>query len=264
MKKINTHTSSKFHEWRINLTENLKKTGKIPNYIIQDFDTIFHKEDKILAFIEIKRSFIELDKWKPFKADINNYRALFYLSKKIGCELWVLYKKKGESVIDKGMSLFKINSINEEIIYEKEIISFEKLKLIMGDYGIHEVIMEPLSYKDDFLEKDENNIYYILNKFYPESFYLDKSNNWSMIISNTKDYSPIVMYVEKIIEDKSELLNISFKSNLIYKISKKLNIPFLIIAYKSNFEKIYLLKEKEIKEYNLDEFEEIYSKFLLN
>ena len=267
MKKINTHTSSKFHKWRINLSNKLSKKGLNPNYIIQDFDTLCINDGKILAYVEIKRSFYNLIKWYPFKADYNNYKALFELSKKTNSQLWVFYKQKNANILKQGLSIFLMNDVsNFKFDFEKKIFSFKEFNefLLSHDIGSSEFKVE--SYKDSYLEKDEENIYFILSKYFKNNFYFDNNNTWSMIISDTIKYLPKLLYIEIIIDDVDAFDFKDFKDNMIYQLSKKLNVPFWIIGYLKEFDKIYLLNKDGMgfkTVYNMNDFETIYIPYLM-
>ncbi|MBA7607781.1 hypothetical protein ES703_14948 [subsurface metagenome] len=95
-KKVNIYTSNEFHDWqRANLPR---------NFVLQDIDTWAlvwadsSKDVEPFAIVELKRSFIEPNAWRPFKADMPNYVALKKLADKAGLPLWIIYFKKSSTI----------------------------------------------------------------------------------------------------------------------------------------------------------------------
>ena len=68
-KQVNEATSSTFHDWQRSFL-----SGKLT---LTDVDVIAYNNNyEILGIFELKRSFAELDKWKPYAADYANFRLL--------------------------------------------------------------------------------------------------------------------------------------------------------------------------------------------
>lgn len=130
VKELNRHTSNEFHDWQ---RKNLP--GK---FIIQDIDTWpivvsnSEKDYEPLCLIELKRSFIDIEKWKPWKSDLPNYLSLYRLSVKARIPLIVLYFKKGEEIKGESkIAIFKINYVKKEepwISFERRVVSANKFK----------------------------------------------------------------------------------------------------------------------------------------
>jgi len=126
VKPVNVRTSNEFHDWQ---------RRNIPGrFVIQDLDTwvlaISDSADgyEPLALIELKRSSIPPQEWKPFKDDLPNYMALYRLSEKAELPLWIIYFTKEF----KHIALFRVLSVNSSssnwISYEKTVLTPEEFK----------------------------------------------------------------------------------------------------------------------------------------
>ena len=130
VKNVNRYTSNEFHDWQ---RENLP--GR---FVIQDIDTWTivvsdsEKDYAPLFMVELKRSYIGVNSWKPFEADKPNYLALFKLSEKSKLDLLVIYFKKGQTIMDETkIAIFKILNVNDSmnwITYKKKIITAMEFK----------------------------------------------------------------------------------------------------------------------------------------
>jgi hypothetical protein len=68
-KQVNSATSSTFHDWQRSFL-----SGKLT---VTDIDLIVYNEAfEILKIFELKRSFYELNVWKPYSADFRNFQLL--------------------------------------------------------------------------------------------------------------------------------------------------------------------------------------------
>jgi hypothetical protein len=106
-KAINDASSSAYHKWQ---RENL---GSIT---VSDIDLFRKSSDRTSGeIIELKRSYIQLEKWTPFSADFANFNLLLAISKKCGLELTIAYnlREKNPFRDDASMlSIFKYNKID--------------------------------------------------------------------------------------------------------------------------------------------------------
>lgn len=66
-KSVNQYTSSSYHEWQRN------HLGKIT---VSDFDLIKNNNGKVQEIIELKRSKVPLNIWKPYENDYSNFALL--------------------------------------------------------------------------------------------------------------------------------------------------------------------------------------------
>lgn len=66
-KAVNQYVSSPYHDWQ---RQNL---GRIT---VSDFDLIKYRNNQVQQIIELKRSKLAIDQWKPFSADYPNFALL--------------------------------------------------------------------------------------------------------------------------------------------------------------------------------------------
>lgn len=74
-KRKNDSLSSAFHIWQ----RECLRIG-----IFADIDLIRMHDNKVVELIELKRSYIDFDKWNPFNADINNFAILSNFCNSLG------------------------------------------------------------------------------------------------------------------------------------------------------------------------------------
>lgn len=99
-KKINKNSSSKYHDWQ---RDNLGK-----DTVVSDVDLLRTNNGEITEIIELKRSFIDIDKWKPFTADYSNFNLVghAFVSQKI--PFTIAYNKFTKTPYNDDTSKIKI------------------------------------------------------------------------------------------------------------------------------------------------------------
>lgn len=137
-KAKNKRTAGGFHDWsRANLPEQFKK---------QDLDIVVTSDGvKPQYLIELKRSYIDLDGWTPFKDDLRNY--VLQVKSATGADTvpLIAYQNKETINDDSKMTLFKINKVNPDASgsnwistdRENSITAAEfKQRLLKGNLGL--------------------------------------------------------------------------------------------------------------------------------
>lgn len=106
-KAKNKQTAGGFHDWsRANLPARFKK---------QDLDIIVTSDGVTPQYlIELKRSYIDLTKWTPFKADLRNYVLQLKSATGAGSIPLIAYQNKEVINDDSRMTLFQINDIDPD------------------------------------------------------------------------------------------------------------------------------------------------------
>lgn len=89
-KAINSATSSPYHQWQRN------NLGQIR---VSDFDLFASNtsESEINRIIELKRSYIPLSDWEPYKADYTNFDLIAKLCLKIDANFLIAYNVRHKS-----------------------------------------------------------------------------------------------------------------------------------------------------------------------
>ena len=91
-KDINSASSSAYHDWqRANLGDRI---------IVSDIDLIRLRKREIVELIELKRSFISIDQWKPFTNDFPNFRLMGNLCKLCQYGFYLIYNQNKDAEDD--------------------------------------------------------------------------------------------------------------------------------------------------------------------
>ena len=106
-KAKNKRTAGGFHDWsRENLPKQFKK---------QDLDIVVTSDGvQPLHLIELKRSYIDLSGWTPFKDDLRNYVLQVKSATGADAVPLIAYQNKESINNDSKMTLFRINNINPD------------------------------------------------------------------------------------------------------------------------------------------------------
>jgi len=82
VKAVNDSTSSAYHNWQRSF---------LGTIVVSDVDLIKIKNESVEALVELKRSFVSLDKWMPYKADYPNFRLISNLCDRGGFKFFIAY-----------------------------------------------------------------------------------------------------------------------------------------------------------------------------
>ena len=124
-KLINDASSSAFHKWQ---RQNL---GAIT---VSDLDlfrtkTSFHHAE----FIELKRSYIDVESWRPFRADFPNFLLMNSVARRCGVALTIAYNVRHKNPLNDDPSVISLFGFSEHgSIIQKCRVSFEAF--VAGSY----------------------------------------------------------------------------------------------------------------------------------
>lgn len=118
-KYLNDSTSSAYHNWQ--------RSSLGRNLTVSDIDLWRVNNEGIPEIIfELKRSFYDLDKWKPFTDDYRNFQLISNLCNKSGIDFKLMYnqriKEPFQDKIDR-LKLFSVDFSKTPSIKEDGIIS---------------------------------------------------------------------------------------------------------------------------------------------
>lgn len=106
-KKINDRASSPYQEWQ---RDNL---GNLISVI--DLDLLkLNSDGDVITLYELKRSYIELEKWQPFVNDYPNFILQSNFCAKIGCEFRIVYNRRIKDPFSDDISELKIFSFSDD------------------------------------------------------------------------------------------------------------------------------------------------------
>ncbi len=103
----NKRTAGGFHDWsRENLPREFKK---------QDLDIIVTSDGiEPLYIVELKRSYIDLDEWTPWRDDLRNYVLQVQTASGIGAVPVIVYQNKEAITDDSRVTLFRIDDLSPQ------------------------------------------------------------------------------------------------------------------------------------------------------
>ncbi len=125
-KPVNRATSDFFHDWA---RENIPF-----EYVRVNLDGLILDNDFLPTIIlETKRSFYDLDAWKPYRNDARNYYLEYILAREAGLDFWTIYHIKNKPIYDDSdVARFRIHRVwlnrwEKWINYSLLITSAEKV-----------------------------------------------------------------------------------------------------------------------------------------
>ncbi len=119
-KAINSLSSSAYHNWQRN---NLGR-----NIVVADIDLIKIKDDGTMIVLELKRSFFNLDDWKPYPADFPNFYVLENLCDLSHNKFFIVYNKRTtKPVFFDDSSKVSVFSFNQGTPKKEGVFNFEEL-----------------------------------------------------------------------------------------------------------------------------------------
>lgn len=99
-KSINDRSSSPFHDWQ------RKNMGD--SVVVADIDLVRYRNNVPVEIIELKRSYIELERWEPYPVDYKNFILLSKLSHARGLQFYIVYNKRIKTPFYDDVSRLKI------------------------------------------------------------------------------------------------------------------------------------------------------------
>lgn len=128
-KSINDKKSSPYHEWQ---RENMGSS-----VVVSDIDLLRLENHEPREIIELKRSFIPLDKWKPYKADYNNFSLLSALAKERSLGFYIVYNYRKKTPLFDDISRLKIFEFDHTREPECRLLGYRKIEEF-AEHGITE------------------------------------------------------------------------------------------------------------------------------
>lgn len=99
-KSINDKSSSPYHDWQ------RKNMGD--SVVVADIDLVRYDESGPLEIIELKRSYIDIDKWEPYKQDYRNFILISKLARARNLDFYIVYNRRVKEPFYDDVSKLKI------------------------------------------------------------------------------------------------------------------------------------------------------------
>jgi hypothetical protein len=131
-KAINHSTINEFHDF-------VRRAIPLAKGAVQDVDAwlaLGDADDQLLtvngagdgyrvaALLELKRSFIAVESWRPFDDDRPAYAALLSLARAAGVPLYVVYYRKGVAIEDETpLAVFRLESATPDLRGYRKVLT---------------------------------------------------------------------------------------------------------------------------------------------
>ena len=125
-KAVNIYTSSPYHDWQRN------NLGRIT---VSDIDLVKIDNNQVKAIYELKRSYIDLSKWKPFENDYPNFALI--INSIVGSNKQIPFKLYYNKMF-KGEAGMRNEDINEIKVFEFSIpnITIGRTEVKYNEVGV--------------------------------------------------------------------------------------------------------------------------------
>jgi len=121
MKALTTEPGNEFHRFKL---------AHLAGYVA-DVDAqilaVASSEAHVVALLELKRSTIPVEAWRPFAADRVSYRMLLELAHRAGLPLFVLYHVRGELELESSVAVFRLLATAPEFRYRRAVLTGAEL-----------------------------------------------------------------------------------------------------------------------------------------
>ena len=99
-KEINDKSSGAYHEWQ--------RAHMGDAVTVADIDLLWYADKKPAEIIELKRSYIELEQWQPYRQDYKNFILLSKLAGRCGLRFYIVYNRRTKTPFYDDISRLKI------------------------------------------------------------------------------------------------------------------------------------------------------------
>lgn len=127
-KSINDASSSAYHNWQ---------RQNLGNISVSDIDLFRKSVGSVRAeLIELKRSYISLDNWKPFPADYTNFNLLLAVARLCSLEFSIAYNVRHKNPFHDDATRFSIFRYNQESL-PRSVGIYTQDEFIRGAYYLN-------------------------------------------------------------------------------------------------------------------------------
>lgn len=124
-KSINDKSSSPYHDWqRRNMGDSV---------VVADIDLVRRDEDKPIEIIELKRSYIDLDKWEPYRQDYRNFILISKLARKRNMDFYIVYNRRIKDPFWDDVSRLKIFEFDHRLKTHCRLIGYKTIERFAKD-----------------------------------------------------------------------------------------------------------------------------------
>lgn len=99
-KSINDKSSSPYHDWQ--------RANMGSSVIVADIDLLRFNGDTPTEILELKRSYISMDEWEPYKQDYKNFLLISKLARKRNLGFYIIYNHRTKDPFFDDISRLKV------------------------------------------------------------------------------------------------------------------------------------------------------------
>ncbi len=119
-KAINDRSSSPYHEWQ--------RTHMGSSVVAADMDLIRLQRGKPTEILELKRSYIHLTNWTPYKEDYENFYLLSSLAKRSGLKFYIVYNRRIKDPYKDDISRLKLFAFDHSRTIPCRFLSYKTIE----------------------------------------------------------------------------------------------------------------------------------------
>lgn len=129
-KQINHRSSSPYHEWQ--------RANMGSRVTVADVDLVRLDGEEPTEIIELKRSYIALEKWWPYEEDYANFKLISKLAKQRGMNFYIVYNHRDKSPFYDDISNLKVFEFDHEKNDPCRLLGYETIQEFVGNQGPRE------------------------------------------------------------------------------------------------------------------------------
>ena len=119
-KSINDKSSSPYHDWqRFHMGDSV---------IVSDVDLIRYYAGELQEIIELKRSYIDVESWEPYKRDYKNFILLSKLARKRKLDFFIVYNHRTKVPFYDDVSKLKIFEFDHRMQTYCRLLGYKSIR----------------------------------------------------------------------------------------------------------------------------------------
>lgn len=119
-KSINDRSSSPYHQWQ--------RTHMGNSVTVSDIDLLRFENGILKEIIELKRSYINLDQWKPYQDDYPNFILISKLARKKELGFYIVYNHRTKMPFYDDVSKLKIFEFDHGVPEQCKLLGYKTIQ----------------------------------------------------------------------------------------------------------------------------------------
>lgn len=118
-KSINDKSSSPYHDWQ--------RTNMGDSVVVADIDLLRFDHVQPAEIIELKRSYIDLEKWAPYQQDYKNFILISKLARKRELKFYIVYNHRTKNPFYDDVSRLKIFEFDHRMQNPCKLLGYQSI-----------------------------------------------------------------------------------------------------------------------------------------